>query len=42
MVQINKDKAKLMHYIDTNATTYIWDNNESLTVHIDDKEKFLQ
>ena len=41
IAQINKDKAKLMHYIDTNATTYIWDDNESLTVHINDKETFL-
>jgi hypothetical protein len=41
MEQITKDKAKLMHYIDTNATTYIWDNNESLTAHVNDKEIFL-
>jgi len=41
MEQINKDKAKLMHYIDRNATTYIWDNNESLRIPANDKEKDL-
>ena len=41
MEQINKDKAKLMHYIDTNATTYIWDDSESFTVQVNDKEIFL-
>ncbi len=41
IVQINKDKAKLMKYAEDNATTYIWDEDEQLTVHLHDKEKFL-
>jgi len=36
-----KKKAKLMHYIDTNATSYMWDNNEFLMVHVNDREKYL-
>ena len=41
MVQINKDKAKLMKYIDNNATSTIWNENESLTIHVEDKDKFI-
>ncbi len=39
--EITKEKTKLMKYIDTKATSHIWDNNESLTVHVNDKEKYL-
>ena len=41
IVQINKDKAKLMKYVEENATSYIWPEEEELTVHLQDKEKFL-
>jgi len=42
MVQITKDKVNLMQYIDDNSSTHIWDTEALLTVHLKDKEKFLQ
>jgi len=39
--QINKDKAKLMKYIDQHAASKLWDEDESLNVHIEDKAKFI-
>ncbi|SFZ97927.1 Membrane proteins related to metalloendopeptidases [hydrothermal vent metagenome] len=41
MKELKKEKARLMQYVDTNASTQVWDNDKNLTVHINDKEKFL-
>jgi len=30
-----------MKYVEENATSYIWPEEEELTVHLQDKEKFL-
>jgi murein DD-endopeptidase MepM/ murein hydrolase activator NlpD len=41
MAEITKQREKLMKYIDNNATTYIWDEEEPITVYRNDKEAFL-
>jgi hypothetical protein len=41
MAEITKQREKLMKYIDNNATTYIWDEDEPITVYRNDKEAFL-
>jgi len=41
MEELKKERAKLMSYIDTHTATKVWDDQETLTVHINDKEKYL-
>jgi len=41
MVEIKKDRAKLMQYVDENSTTHIWYKEAHLNVCSNEKEKFL-
>ncbi len=41
MVEIKKERAKLMQYVDENATTHIWYKEVYLNVYSNEKEKFL-
>ena len=41
MEELKKERAKLMSYIDSHTATKVWDDQETLTVHINDKEKYL-
>ena len=39
--EIKKEKARLMKYVDSNATSHIWNEDNNLTVHVNDKGRFL-
>jgi len=39
--KITKQKEKLLHYVDNNATTKIWNREATLEVNMSDKDIFL-